>query len=95
MAKRFLVEKLSQFYEALEKAGLSSDDAATVAEVLVMTDTWGTFSHGTGGLRNYLNSLRAGGMNPRSKPEVVAEGDYLGCGRRTLAEWGCWVAAWP
>ena len=40
-----------------------------------MTDTWETFSHDTAALRNYLNSLRAGGMNPRSKPEVVAEGD--------------------
>ena len=40
-----------------------------------MTDTWGTFSHGTAVLRNYLNSLRAGGVNPHSKPEVVAEGD--------------------
>jgi ureidoglycolate dehydrogenase (NAD+) len=76
MAKRLSVEKLRRFcIEALEKAGLSSDNDTTVAEVLVMTDTWGTFSHGTGALRNYLNSLRDGGMNPHSKPEVVAEGD--------------------
>jgi ureidoglycolate dehydrogenase (NAD+) len=76
MAKRLSVEKLRTFcIAALEKAGLCSNDAALVAEVLVMTDTWGTFSHGTGALRNYLNSLRAGGMNPRSNPEVVAEGD--------------------
>jgi ureidoglycolate dehydrogenase (NAD+) len=76
MAKRLSVEKLRTFcIKALEKAGLSSEDAAIVAEVLVMTDTWGTFSHGTGSLRNYLTCLRAGGMKPRSKPEVVAEGD--------------------
>jgi ureidoglycolate dehydrogenase (NAD+) len=76
MAKRLSAEKLRKFcIEALEKAGLSSDNAAIVAEVLVMTDTWGTFSHGAGALRNYLTSLRAGGMNPRSKPEVIAEGD--------------------
>ena len=63
MAKRLLVERLSQFCtEALEKAGLRPEDAAIVADVLVMTDTWGTFSHGTGGLRSYLISLRAGGM---------------------------------
>jgi ureidoglycolate dehydrogenase (NAD+) len=75
MAKRLSVEKLRKFcIDALEKAGLSSNDAAIVADVLVMTDTWGTFSHGTGALRNYLTSLRAGGMNPRSKSEVVAEG---------------------
>ncbi len=76
MAKRLSVERLSQFCtEALEKAGLRREDAAIVADVLVMTDTWGTFSHGTGGLRSYLISLRAGGMDPRSRPEVAAEGD--------------------
>jgi ureidoglycolate dehydrogenase (NAD+) len=76
MAKRLSVEKLRKFcIDALEKAGLSSNDAEIVADVLVMTDTWGTFSHGTGALRNYLTSLRAGGMNPHSKSEVVAEGD--------------------
>ena len=76
MTTRLSVEKLRKFCsQALEKAGLDPDDAAIVAEVLVMTDTWGTFSHGAGALRNYLNSIRAGGMNPRNKPEVVAEGD--------------------
>jgi LDH2 family malate/lactate/ureidoglycolate dehydrogenase len=76
MSKRLPVEKLRRFCaEALEKAGLRPDDAVIVADVLVMTDTWGTFSHGTGALRNYLISLRAGGMNPHSIAEVVAEGD--------------------
>ena len=76
MSKRLPVDKLRRFcVEALEKAGLRREDAAMAADVLVMTDSWGTFSHGTGALRNYLVSLRAGGMNPRSKPEVVAEGD--------------------
>jgi ureidoglycolate dehydrogenase (NAD+) len=95
MAKRLAVDKLQRFcIEALEKAGLSSDDAATVAEVLVMTDTWGTFSHGTGALRNYLNSLRAGGMNPRSKPEVVVEGDTWAVvdGHSGMGMLGCCVA---
>jgi ureidoglycolate dehydrogenase (NAD+) len=95
MAKRISVEKLQRFcVEALEKAGLCSDDAAIVAEVLVMTDTWGTFSHGTGALRNYLNSLRAGGMNPRSKPEVVAEGDtwVLIDGHSGMGMLGCCLA---
>jgi ureidoglycolate dehydrogenase (NAD+) len=76
MAKRLSVENLSNFcISTLENAGMPSSDARTVADVLVMTDTWGTFSHGTGALRNYLKSLRAGGMNPRSKPKVVAEGN--------------------
>jgi ureidoglycolate dehydrogenase (NAD+) len=76
MSKRLPVEKLQRFCtEALEKAGLSAEDAAIVADVLVMTDTWGTHSHGSGALRNYLVSLRAGGMNPQGKPTVAAEGD--------------------
>src|ERR1700720_1628112 len=76
MAKRLSVEKLRRFcIEALEKAGLSSDDDATVAEVLVMTDTWGTYSHGTGALRNYIRTLRAGGIDPHAKAEVISEGD--------------------
>jgi len=49
--------------------------AATTSDVLVMTDTWGTFSHGTGALPNYLRCLRAGGIDPHVTPELVAEGD--------------------
>ncbi len=76
MSKRLSVEKLRKFcVEALMKAGLQPDDAAIVTDVLVMTDMWGTFSHGTGALRNYLISLRAGGMDPHGKAEVVTEGD--------------------
>jgi ureidoglycolate dehydrogenase (NAD+) len=95
LTKRLSVEKLRRFcIEALQQAGLSFDDAATVAEVLVMTDTWGTFSHGTGALRNYLNSLRAGGMNPHSKPEVVAEGDTWAVvdGHSGMGMLGCCMA---
>jgi LDH2 family malate/lactate/ureidoglycolate dehydrogenase len=44
MLKRLPVEKLRRFCaEALEKAGLRPDDAAIVADVLVMTDTGGRF----------------------------------------------------
>src|SRR5579859_1101661 len=73
--QRMPVEQLTEFcVQALQKAGLQSADSATVADVLVMTDTWGTFSHGTGALRNYLVSLRSGGMDPHARPEVIAEG---------------------
>ena len=70
------VQPLTEFcVEALRRAGLDEMDARTTANVLVMTDTWGTFSHGTGGLFNYVRSIRAGGINPKAKPEVVAGGD--------------------
>jgi len=39
-----------------------------------MTDTWGTFSHGTGALKHYVNTMKAGGINPTASPEVIAEG---------------------
>jgi ureidoglycolate dehydrogenase (NAD+) len=95
MPKRLPVEKLRRFcVEALEKAGLRPDDAAIVADVLVMTDTWGTFSHGTGALRNYAIALRAGGMDPRGKPEVVAEGDSWAVvdGHSGMGMLGCCMA---
>ena len=59
----------------LAKAGLDKEDAETVADVLVTTDTWGTFSHGTIALSGYVRCLRAGGMDPRAKPEIVEEGE--------------------
>jgi LDH2 family malate/lactate/ureidoglycolate dehydrogenase len=75
MSKLVSVEKLKEYCIAiLSKAGLNQDDANTVSEVLVMTDTWGTFSHGTGALLNYVRALRAGGINRSSKPEILSEG---------------------
>jgi ureidoglycolate dehydrogenase (NAD+) len=74
-SNRVFPEKLTKFcVGALTKAGLTLQDAQTVAEVLVMTDTWGTFSHGTGALANYVNTMRVGGINPSAIPEVIAEG---------------------
>ena len=37
--------------EAMRKSGLSEEDARLTAEVLVTTDTLGTFTHGTRQLR--------------------------------------------
>jgi ureidoglycolate dehydrogenase (NAD+) len=74
-SKRVVPEKLTRFcVSALIQSGLKPQDAQTVADVLVMTDTWGTFSHGTGALANYLNTMKAGGINPSALPEVIAEG---------------------
>jgi ureidoglycolate dehydrogenase (NAD+) len=74
MPKRINVGKLSTYcVQVLAKTGLYQEDASTIAEVLVTTDTWGTFSHGTGALNNYVRSLKAGGMNPHAKPEIASE----------------------
>lgn len=76
MSKRVAAERLRGFCEQVLATGdLDAEDAATVADVLVTTDSWGTYSHGTGALRHYLNAIRAGGIDPHAKPEIAAEGD--------------------
>ena len=74
--RRVSPEKLKTFCAyALQSVGLDENDALTTAEVLVTTDMWGTFSHGTNHLRNYIKKIRAGGINTKAKPEIVLEGD--------------------
>lgn len=60
--------------EAMRRSGLSDEDARLTAEVLVTTDTWGTFTHGTRQLRGLLKNLRAGRLDAGARIEVVAEG---------------------
>jgi ureidoglycolate dehydrogenase (NAD+) len=75
MPKRISTEELTTYCtEAMRKAGLSPDHARLVAEVLVATDTWGTFSHGTGALANYVNTIRSGGIDPQAKPTIAEQG---------------------
>jgi LDH2 family malate/lactate/ureidoglycolate dehydrogenase len=59
---------------AMRKSGLNEEDAALTAEVLVTTDTLGTFTHGTRQLRGLLKNVREGRLNARAAEEVVAEG---------------------
>src|SRR3989449_11137142 len=69
------VQSLHAFcVEALAKVGVGEADARTTADVLVTTDTWGTFTHGTKALRAYVRRLRGGGLKKDGKPRVVAEG---------------------
>ena len=45
---KVLVQDLHAFcVEALTQIGVGETDARTTADVLVTTDTWGTFTHGT------------------------------------------------
>ena len=59
---------------AMLKSGLKPDDAELTAEVLVTTDTWGTFTHGTRQLRGLLKNVRGGRLDPKAQIEVVAQG---------------------
>jgi ureidoglycolate dehydrogenase (NAD+) len=59
---------------AMLKSGLSPEDAELTAEVLVTTDTWGTFTHGSRQLRGLLKNIRSGRLDPKARIEVVSEG---------------------
>ena len=49
------VQDLKNFcLAAMLKAGLKCEDAELTAEVLVTTDTWGVFTHGSRQLRGLL-----------------------------------------
>lgn len=60
--------------EAFLRAGLSEVDARTGADVLVATDAWGVFTHGTKSLAGYLRRLKAGGLRASGVPHIVSEG---------------------
>lgn len=64
--------------EAMRRAGMRESDARTTADVLVTTDTWGTFTHGTKHLCLYLRKLRAGGIDGQAVPAVVRQGPAWG-----------------
>lgn len=70
-----LVNDLKRFCtEAMIRSGFSEADANITAEVLVTTDAFGTYSHGTKNLRMYIEKMKAGGIDPKAVPEVVSEG---------------------
>lgn len=60
--------------EAFRRVGLSVTDAETASAVLVTTDAWGVFTHGTKSLAPYLRRLQRGGLRPGGSPRVVSEG---------------------
>jgi len=60
--------------EAMGKSGLNEEDARLTAEVLVTTDTLGTFTHGTRQLRSLLKNVRSGRLSATAHEEIIAEG---------------------
>ena len=62
--KAIQVDELLRFAQAaLEAAGVGAENARTIANTLVTTDTFGVFSHGTNNLYNYIQD--AGGRSGR------------------------------
>lgn len=69
------LEDLKDFCKkALEKEGMSPGHAEITAQVLSETDGYGTHSHGTKNLHNYIKKARAGGIDIKAQPIVVKEG---------------------
>lgn len=60
--------------EAFRRAGVPDAEARLAAEVLVMTDAWGIYTHGVKNVRGYLRRLQAGGLRASGRPRVAAEG---------------------
>jgi len=75
MTTRVSASELHAFcMEALRRVGAKESHAQIVADTLVMTDTWGTFTHGTKLLRDYARRVKAGGLRSDTDPSVVASG---------------------
>jgi len=55
----------------MEKVGVSPSHARTTADVLVTTDTWGVFTHGSKLLHGYEHRLRGGGLRTDAEPRIV------------------------
>lgn len=73
--KKINLEELHRFSEAaLLKAGVSEENAKTVAEVLISTDMFGVLSHGTKNLYQYIQKMQQGGLDAKAEPTVEAEG---------------------
>ena len=67
--------KLHDFAQTLcEKAGLSVEDAETIAKHQVLTDLRGVHSHGTRALPGYLNLVLDGKMKPKPELRIETEG---------------------
>jgi len=60
--------------DALLQTGMSEADAQLTAGLLVQTDTWGVFTHGTKSLRGYIRRLRGGGLRAQGRPKITTEG---------------------
>jgi LDH2 family malate/lactate/ureidoglycolate dehydrogenase len=56
-----------------ERCGMSTADAALLAETLVHADLRGVHSHGVLRVGDYAKKLEAGGVDPRGRPRVVTD----------------------
>ena len=60
--------------ECLRHVGTSEQHALIVADALALTDSWGTFTHGSKLLNGYTSRVKHGGCRSNVDPEVVRDG---------------------
>ena len=73
--KKVKLNDLKEFsVKSLLAAGLSEEDANTIAEALITTDTFGVLTHGTKNLNQYIQKMEAGGLDAKAVPKIVCEG---------------------
>jgi len=74
MTRTLTIAQLEAFAQALfEAAGMDADKAATVAQLLVLTDAMGRRTHGLAMVPLYLAELAKGTMAKSGEPEVVKQ----------------------
>lgn len=73
--KKVKINELKEFaVKSLIKAGVKEEYANTVTETLVSTDMFGVLTHGTKNLCQYIEKMKAGGLDAKAEPSVVCEG---------------------
>ncbi len=73
--KKVSLKELHEFsVKALMSVGVCEQDAETVAQTLITTDTFGVLTHGTKNLNQYIQKMEAGGLDAAAVPTVECEG---------------------
>lgn len=73
--KNIRIQELWDFaFRALVHVGVCEDDARTIADTLVTTDSFGVLSHGTKNLYHYILKGKEGGLDLKAVPTIEKEG---------------------
>jgi len=71
---RVMPDTMKRFIgEAFQKAGMTAADAQHIANLLVLTDLRGVFSHGTRQTPGYVQMMLDGKVNPRPTVRLVGD----------------------
>ena len=75
LKKRVFPDHLERYCaHAMERAGLTREDAAVSARVLATTDSWGVHTHGTRQIRPLMKNVRDGRIDAKARPTILREG---------------------